>query len=456
MEKFFLYIESKKEDHLNELKEFLSIPSISSQSDYDNNTRNCAQWVAEHMALIGLQNIGLFETPRHPVVYGEWLGAPGKPTILIYGHYDVQPPDPLNLWTSPPFKPVIRGDNLYARGAVDDKGQIFIHFKSIECYMRTCGALPLNVKMLIEGEEEIASKNLEDFTREHKDILKADFALISDSSMFRKGMPSVCFGLRGIAYMEIELTGPNHDLHSGSFGGAVQNPVHALCKIIASLHDEDGKVTIPGFYHDVLPISEQEQKEFNRLPHNDEEFAKGIGIRSLYGEKGYNTLERIWIRPTLELNGIWGGYTGEGEKTIIPSKAYAKISMRLVPNQRYREIAGLFTKYIKAIAPKTVDIKVKTLSGCEPTITRIDTPAVKAISNALEKAFGVKPLFQREGGSIPVVAHLKSVLNLDSVLVGFGLPDANAHAPDEHININNIYSGIKTLVYFYKELSGYY
>jgi len=452
MEQMLSLVDQNKERYINELRDLIAIPSVSSQKNHDTDIRRCAEWVANHMIAIGMQKAQVFETPGHPIVYSEWLGAPGKPTVLLYGHYDVQPVDPVNLWSSPPFELSLRGENMYARGTADDKGQIFIHFKAIEAYVRNGGRLPVNVKMIIEGEEEVGSPNLATFVADHKELLKSDLVLISDSSMFAKGVPSIGYGLRGLAYMEIELTGPNRDLHSGSFGGSVHNPIQALTEIISSLHDKNGKITIPGFYHDVLALTKAERTAFKKLPHNDKRYAKELGVKELYGEKGFSTLERLWARPTLECNGIWGGYTGEGAKTVLPSKAFAKISMRLVPNQSSAKIAKLFEKHIKKIAPKTVEVKVSTHHGGEPVVTPLDSPGVQAAIAALEKGFGKKPLYQREGGSIPIVVQFKKILGLDTVLLGFGLPDENAHAPDEHLNIDNFFGGIRTSIHFFNEL----
>lgn len=456
MQKIISFVDSNKDRYLSELKDFLAIPSVSSQKNHAPDMRRCAQWVADHMRTVGMQNIQIFETKGHPVVYSEWTGAPGKPTVLFYGHYDVQPVDPLNLWTSPPFEATIRGENLYARGSADDKGQVFIHLKAIEAYMKNGGSLPVNLKMIVEGEEEVGSENLDDFVKGHKDLLKADLVLISDSSMFAKGVPSVCYGLRGLSYMEVEVTGPNRDLHSGSFGGSVHNPIQALSEMIASLHDKNGKVTIPGFYKDVRPLTKTERSAFKKLPWNDKRYSKELGVGQLYGEKGFTTLERLWARPTLECNGIWGGYTGEGAKTVLPSKASAKISMRIVADQDSGKISKLFEKHIRKIAPKTVTVKVQAHHGGEPAITPIDSPGVQAAVAALEKGFGKKPLYQREGGSIPIVVQFKKILGLDTVLLGFGLPDENAHAPDEFINLDNFFGGIRTSVHFYSELPDYW
>ncbi|KAB2926058.1 MAG: dipeptidase [Bacteroidetes bacterium] len=456
MEQVMQYIAANKERYLSELKDFLSIPSVSSQSSHNADTQRCAQWVADHMRSIGMNNVKVMPTPGHPVVYSEWLGAPGAPTVLFYGHYDVQPVDPLNLWDSPPFEMSIRGEKIFARGSADDKGQVFIHFKGIEALMKRNGRLPVNVKMLIEGEEEVGSANLDDFVKANKELLKADLVLISDSSMFAKGVPSICYALRGLSYLEIEVAGPNRDLHSGSFGGSVHNPIQALSEMIASLHDKNGRITIPGFYKTVRPLSKAERDAFRKLPFKEKAYAKELGVKELYGEKGFSSLERVWARPTLECNGIWGGYTGEGAKTVLPSKAFAKISCRLVPDQTSGAVAKLVEKHLKKIAPKTVDVKVTFLHGGEAAITPIDSAGVKAAVAALEKGFGKKPLYQREGGSIPIVVQFKKLLGLDTVLLGFGLPDENAHSPNEFLNIDNFYGGIRTSVHFFTELPSYW
>ncbi|HLF20243.1 MAG TPA: dipeptidase [Bacteroidota bacterium] len=456
MEKVLSFAESNKDRYLSELKDFLAIPSVSSQGEHNKDTRRCAEWVANQMRTVGMNNVQIFETPGHPVVYGDWLAAAGKPTVLFYGHYDVQPVDPVNLWTSPPFEATIRGENLYARGSADDKGQVYIHLKAIESYMKNSGGLPVNIKMIIEGEEEVGSANLDNFVKGHKDLLKADLVLISDSAMFAKGVPSVCYGLRGLAYMEVEITGSKSDLHSGSFGGSVHNPIQALSEMISMLHDKNGRVAIKGFYDDVRALSKAERAAYKKLPWNDKKYTKDLGVKQLYGEKGYTTLERLWARPTLECNGIWGGYTGEGAKTVLPAKAFAKISMRLVPDQSSDRAAKLFEQQIKRIAPKTVDVKVRALHGGEPAITPIESPGVQAAVAALQKGFGKKPLYQREGGSIPIVEQFKRILGLDTVLLGFGLPDENAHAPNEHINLDNFFGGIRTSIHFYNELPNYW
>jgi acetylornithine deacetylase/succinyl-diaminopimelate desuccinylase-like protein len=347
VEKVLAFVESNQQRYIAELRDFLAIPSVSSQNEHAADIQRCAKWVAEHLQALGMEHVQVHQTKGHPVVYADWLHAEGKPTVLIYGHYDVQPVDPIDLWESPPFEGTIRGENLYARGTADDKGQVFVHFKAIEALIRNTGGLPVNIKIMVEGEEEIGSAHLEEFVREQKTLLKSDVVVISDSSMYAKGVPSICYGLRGLAYLEIEVTGPNRDLHSGSFGGSVHNPIQALAEMIASLHDRHGRITVKGFYDAVLPLTKDERNAFKRLPFSDKKYAKDLGVRSLYGEKGFTTLERVWARPTLECNGIWGGYTGEGAKTVLPSKASAKISMRLVPNQRSTTIARLFEKHFK-------------------------------------------------------------------------------------------------------------
>lgn len=455
MEQVLSFLEKNKEKFLGELKEFIAIPSISTKAENKNDVQKCADWAADHLKKVGMTEVKIFQTEGHPIVYAEWSGAKGKPTVLIYGHYDVQPVDPVELWESPPFEATIRGENIYARGTADDKGQVFIHFKAIEAYLKNYGSLPINIKMILEGEEEVGSVNLPKFLKENKELLKADLIVVSDSSMFAKGVPSICYGLRGLCYMQIDLVGPKSDLHSGSFGGSVHNPIQALAEIIASLHDKNGRITIPGFYDDVLPLTKKEREAFKKLPWNDKKYAKELGVKELYGEKGYTTLERLWARPTLECNGIWGGFTGEGAKTVLPSKASAKISMRLVPHQKSAKIAKLFERHIKKIAPKTVQVTVRNLHGGEPAITPIDSPGVQAAVAALERGFGKKPLYQREGGSIPIVVEFKKILGLDTVLLGFGLPDENAHAPNEFLNLDNFYGGMRTVAHLFNELPNY-
>jgi acetylornithine deacetylase/succinyl-diaminopimelate desuccinylase-like protein len=449
MENILSFIKKNHSRYLSELKELLAIPSVSSQTERKPDMRRAVEWLKNHMTTIGLQNAQILETEGHPIVYADWLFAAGKPTILIYGHYDVQPEDPVDLWKTPPFEATECNGNLYARGTADDKGQIFIHLKAIEAFLQTGGALPVNVKIIFEGEEEIGSEHFADFLLKYKELLKADVVLISDSDIFAAGVPAVTYALRGISYLEVEVTGTNSDLHSGTFGGAFHNPIQALTEMIASLHDKNGKITVKGMYDDVRPLTKAERTAFKKLPWNDRDYAKKYGVKHLYGEKGYITLERLWARPTLECNGIWGGYTGEGAKTVIPSKAYAKISMRIVPNQSSAKIAKLFENHIKKIAPKTVRVEVRNLHGGEPAITPIDSPGVMTAMEAMEKGFGKKPLYQRDGASIPIVVDFKKILGIDSVLLGFGVPDENAHAPNEFIILDNFFNGIVTVVHYF-------
>ncbi|MDE3078175.1 MAG: dipeptidase, partial [Chloroflexota bacterium] len=380
---------------------------------------------------IGLRNGQLLETGGHPVAYADWLGAPGAPTVLIYGHYDVQPVDPLSLWDTPPFEPAVRHGELYARGAADDKGQVLMHLAAIEALLQTEGVLPVNVKLLIEGEEEIGSPNLDAFIAAHKELLAAEVAVISDTPMYGRGIPSLCYGLRGLAYFQIDVTGPNSDLHSGAFGGAVDNPCNVLAHMLAKLKDEQGHILIPGFYDAVRPLSGQERRELAKLPFDEPAYCSAIGVHALAGEPGYSVLERTWARPTLDVNGLWGGFQGAGSKTIIPAEAHAKVSCRLVPDQDPGQVAEQFEAFVRQIAPPTVAVQVQRLHGGRPSITPIDHPATRAAVKALERAFRKDVVFMREGGSIPVVATFDSLLGLPTVLLGIGLPDEHAHAPNE-------------------------
>lgn len=451
MEEIIGYIKNNKENYIEELKEFLRIPSISTLPEYKNEVKRCAKFIADQLKNIGLSRVEIFKTEGHPIVYGEWLGAPGKPTVLVYGHYDVQPVDPVDLWDSPPFEPVIKNGNIYARGATDDKGQVFVHFKSVEAFFKKEGSLPLNIKFLIEGEEEVGSENLHSFLKNNIDLLKCDAVLVSDTSLFKEGTPTLTYGLRGIAYMEVEVTGPNRDLHSGAFGGAVANPVNVLADIISKLHDKNRRVTIPGFYDDVLKLSKKERENFKALKYSDKELSKNLEVGELFGEKGFSTLERLWARPTLDCNGIFGGFTGKGAKTIIPSKATAKISMRLVPNQNPEKISKQFTRYIQKLAPKSVKFNVKDLQGGYPSLTPLNDPATIAAARAMEKAFGKKTIFMREGGTIPIVAVFTKKLKAPVVLMGLGLNSENLHSPNEHFNLNHFHLGIQSSAYFLKE-----
>jgi acetylornithine deacetylase/succinyl-diaminopimelate desuccinylase-like protein len=448
------FINTSRDRYLDELKEYLAIPSISALPQHAADVQRCAEWTADEMRRIGMQNVRLVETPGHPVVYGDWLGAEGAPTILFYGHYDVQPVDPLELWESPPFEATIRDGEIYARGAADDKGQVFMHFKAIEAHLKQNGRLPVNMKVILEGEEEVGSANLDDFIKEHQTELKADVVVISDSPMFDRGIPSICYGLRGLVYFQIDLRGTKSDLHSGSFGGAVANPNMVLAQILAQMKDRGGRVKIPGFYDDVQELREAERAEWKRLPFNETRYRKELGAPKLFGESGYSTLERVWARPTLEVNGILGGFTGEGAKTVIPAVAMAKVSMRLVPNQDPDRIAELFEAYVKKVAPKTVEVKVTRMHGGKPWLTDFDNRFVQAAGRAIEKGFGKTPVFNREGGSIPVVATFQEILGLPSVLFGVGLPDENAHAPNEKLDLQNFHGGVIASAYLYQEIGG--
>ncbi len=448
------FIDSNKEKYLDELKEFLSYPSISNNPENKKDVEQCASYIKEHLQKIGMEHAEVYPTAGHPVVYADWLHAGNdKPTVLIYGHYDVQPVDPIDLWTSPPFKADIRNGKIYARGAADDKGQVMIHFKAIEAHLANNKSLPVNIKLIIEGEEEIGSVNLEKFISDHKELLKSDVVVISDTAMYDADHPAIGYALRGLCYMQIELTGPNRDLHSGQFGGAVENPINALANIITKLKDDKGRILIDGFYDEVVSLSKQERDEFKELPFDDNEYKASLGVNELFGEEGYSTLERLWARPTLDCNGIWGGFTGEGAKTVLPSKAYAKISMRLVPNQDPAKIEKLFTDYVKKITPKSVKISVSGLHHGKPAMTPIDSKWVKAAFEAMKQAFGKKPVFIREGGSIPIVVTFQEILKAPAVLLGFGLPDENAHSPDENMSLNNFHRGIITSSIFYNELA---
>jgi len=454
MSKITDFISKNKDRYITELKHFLSFPSISTNPENKKDVLECAEYIKEHLETLGMEHVTIYPTKGHPVVYADWLNAGSdKPTVLIYGHYDVQPVDPLDLWTTPPFEADIRGGNIYARGSADDKGQVFIHLKALEAHLKNNRSLPLNIKLIIEGEEEIGSIHLGDFINEHKELLKCDVVVISDTSMYDKDVPAIGYALRGLCYMELEVTGPNRDLHSGQYGGAVDNPINALAHIITKLKDDKGKVLIDGFYDDVEPLSNEEKEGFKKLPFSDEKYAKGLNVEKLFGEAGYTTLERTWARPTLDCNGIWGGFTGDGAKTVLPSKAYAKISMRLVPNQDPDKIEKLFTEYVNKITPKTVKVKIKGLHHGKGAMTPIDTKWMKAASKAMAQGFGKEPVFIREGGSIPIVVTFKEMLGADTVLLGFGLPDENAHSPDEHLNLNNFQNGIMTSAIFYNEMA---
>ena len=447
------FINVNRDRYLDELKALLAIPSISALPEHAADVTRCAEWCADEMRRIGLEHVRLIETPGNPVVYGDWLGAPDAPTILFYGHYDVQPVDPLNLWTSPPFEATIRDGEIYARGSADDKGQVFMHFKAVEAHMKQNGRLPVNIKFILEGEEEVGSEHLDDFVRAHKDELHADVVVISDSPMFARGVPSMCYGLRGLVYFQIDLRGSSTDLHSGSFGGAVANPAFVLAQMLAQMKDRGGRIKIPGFYDDVVPLQEAERQAWATLPFNEKQYKKDFGIPKVFGESGYTTLERTWARPTFEVNGLLSGFTGEGAKTVLPAVAMAKVSMRLVANQDPDKIAKLFEDYVHAIAPKTVQATVTRMHGGKPWMTAYDNPFVQAAGRAIERGFGRAPVFTREGGSIPVVSTFQEELGLPSVLFGVGLPDENAHAPNEKLDVGNFHNGIIASAILYQEIA---
>src|ERR671930_115226 len=453
MDKIIDFINVNRDRYLDELKKLLAIPSISALPEHAGDVRRCAEWIADEMRRIGMQNVRLIETPGNPVVYGDWLNAAGKPTILFYGHYDVQPVDPLNLWTTPPFEADVRDGEIYARGSADDKGQVFMHIKAVEAHMKKAGHLPLNIKFFIEGEEEVGSVHLDEFVRTHKNELAADVVVISDSPMFDRGIPSICYGLRGLTYFQIDLRGSKSDLHSGSFGGAVANPAFVLAQLLTQMKDRSGRIKIPGFYDSVRPLSDAERAEWKKLPFNETRYRKELGAPKLFGETGYSTLERVWARPTFEVNGLLSGFTGEGAKTVLPAVAMAKVSMRLVPNQDPDKIAAQFEAYVQDVAPKTVEVQVTRMHGGKPWMTSYDNPFVQAAGRAIERGFGQKPVFTREGGSIPVVSTFQEELGLPSVLFGVGLPDENAHAPNEKLDLSNFQNGILASAYLYEEIA---
>jgi len=449
------YIEQNKDRFLNELFDFLRIPSVSADSKFQPDMLRAAAYIKDKLSAAGLDNTEICATAGHPIVYAEKIVDVSFPTILVYGHYDVQPADPYELWDSAPFEPTIKKTKahpdgaIFARGSCDDKGQIYMHVKAIEM-MLADGKLPCNVKIMFEGEEEVGSEHLGTFVKENKEKLKADLILISDTSIIANDIPSVETGLRGLTYMEVAVTGPNRDLHSGVYGGAVANPVNVLCQMIASLHDADGKITVKGFYDKVNELSQEERDALEAAPFDLEEYKADLDIAEVSGENGYTTRERASIRPTLDVNGIWGGYTGEGSKTVLPSKAFAKISMRLVPDQDWEEIAELFEAHFKAIAPPTVKIKVSRHHGGQPYVTPLDSPGYQAAMLAMEEAFGKKPVPTRGGGSIPIVALFEKELGLKSILFGFGLDSDALHSPNEHYGLFNFYKGIETIPLFYK------
>lgn len=446
------YLKEHEKESLEQLKDFLRIPSISAQSNHAGDVRRCASWVSDYLKNVNFKS-EICETGGHPAVLAEYHVSDSVPTILIYGHYDVQPVDPINLWKTSPFEPIEEGGYLIARGSTDDKGQMFAHLKAVEAYMKTVGKLPVNLKFLIEGEEEAGADNLTGFIKKNKDRLIADVVLVSDGSQYGPDMPAINFGLRGIAFVEVKLTGPDRDLHSGSFGGAVANPINTLCKMIGSLHDESGRVTIKGFYDNVYEPTKWEREQFAKLPFSKDEYQTSTGAPKLWGEKGYSPLEQNWIRPTLDCNGITGGYQGEGSKTIIPSWASAKITMRLVPNMKPSEICDKFEAHFRKICPDTVKLEVIKHGGATPVQVSTEGPWLAAAAKAIKTGFGKEPYFTKEGGSIPVVETFKTVLGIDTLLIGFGQQNDNAHSPNERFSIRDFHRGCLTSAALLEELS---
>ena len=444
------HIESRRDEYLEELQTFLRIPSISTDSTHRPDMHRAAEYVREQLVSSGM-TAEIVPTEGHPIVFGERIEHADRPTVLIYGHYDVQPVDPIDLWETSPFEPDIRNDCLFARGSADDKGQVFIHFKSAQAFLEVAGELPLNIKFLVEGEEEIGSPNLQPFVDSRLERLTADAAVISDTTMFSKETPSIAYGLRGLSYLQIDVQGPDRDLHSGSFGGPVANPAFVLSQILASLKDENDRVLIPGFYDRVRELTSEEKEAFASLPFDEEAYRADLGVKRLAGERGYTPLEQLWARPTLEVNGLLSGFTAEGAKTVLPSRAMAKVSMRLVPDQDPGEIDELFKSYVMAQAGETVSVKVTPMHGGKPWVASLDHPAIQAAANAVEAGFGKRPVFQREGGSIPIVATFQETLGIPTVLMGIGLPDENAHAPNENLYLPHFFNGIKASAYFMAE-----
>lgn len=454
MNKTQQFISENKQHFLDQLFDLLRIPSISADPAYSKDVHACATWIAQALKNSGADHVEICQTAGYPIVYGDKIIDPNLPTVLVYGHYDVQPADPLDLWDAPAFEPIIKKTEIhpdgaiFARGACDDKGQMFMHIAAFEAMMKT-GELPCNVKFMIEGEEEVGSPNLSIFVKNNREKLKADAILVSDTGMLSNDTPSITTGLRGLSYVEVEVTGPNRDLHSGLYGGAVANPINILSQMIASMQDENNRITIPGFYDKVIELSREERDEMARAPFSHDNYCKALDIKDTHGEAGYSTMERNSIRPTLDVNGIWGGYTGEGAKTVIASKAYAKISMRLVPDQSPEEITELFTKHFEAIAPNSVRVKVTPHHGGEAAVTPIDFPAYLAASKAIEHTYGKKPIPVRSGGSIPIIALFEKELGLKTILLGFGLDSDAIHSPNEHYGLFNFFKGIETIPFFY-------
>ena len=447
------YIDSHRETWLEEVNDFLRIPSVSTDAEHVGDIQAAAEWLADKLRAAGCDEVELWPSEGHPVVFGAWRKAEGAPTLLVYGHYDVQPEEPVELWDSPPFEPTVRDGKLFARGSADDKGQLYIHVKALEAWLATAGSCPVNLVFLIEGEEEVGSPNIGAVVKEHQERLACDAVMVSDTIMFAAGVPSITYSLRGLAYMQLDLSGARGDLHSGSFGGAVVNPAEALARMIASCRDaETGRVTIPGFYDDVIPLTEEERAQWDALPLDEEAYRAELGVDALLKEDDYGLLERTWARPTFEVNGFLSGFTGEGSKTVLPAKAMAKISMRLVANQHPDTIMDAVEKHLRAVTPSGVRLEITRMQGGTPWLTPQDHPVMQAASRAMERGFGADPVFMREGGSIPLVSLLEELFEVPAVLMGIGLPDENAHAPNENLDLDNFYGGIASSAYFFEEL----
>ncbi len=447
------YLQENQDRFVEDLKQALRIPSVSAKPEHKADVERCARHIAGELGRVGMTRAEVIPTAGHPIVYAEWLGAPGKPTVLFYGHYDVQPPEPLELWETPPFEPTTRDGKIVARGACDDKGQVYMHLKAIESHFRVAGGLPVNLKMVIEGEEEVGSENLEAFLRQNAAQVGADVLVVSDTNMLDAAQPALCYGLRGILYCEVELRGPRRDLHSGEFGGAVPNAANALAALIAALKDGDGRITVPGFYDRVRPLSREEREALRRLPFDAQAFLAEAGVSVDVGERGYATLERVWVRPTLDVNGIWSGYTGAGSKTVIPAVAHAKVSMRLVPDQEPAELFPRFAAYVKKLAPPGTTVTVTDMHSCKPFLISPEHPTVRAAQRALERAWGKPAALIREGGSVPVMNTFSEILGLPCVLMGFGLHDDQVHAPNEKFSLTSFHGGTRSVAYLYEELA---
>ena len=446
-------VATRREEWLEELSEFLRIPSVSTDREHNSDVRDAAAWLVRHLTRAGATEVEIWETPGHPVVYGAWRGAEGAPTLLVYGHYDVQPADPIAEWTSPPFEPLVRGNKIVGRGAADDKGQLYVHIKALQAWLETHGRCPVNIVYLIEGEEEVGSPNVDTVVRERLEQLSCDAVIVSDTTMFAPGLPTLCNGLRGLAYLQIDLRGPNRDLHSGMFGGAVINPAETLARMLAACRDEHGRVTIPGFYDDVAEVPADERADWADLPFDNDAYVSGLEVDALLNTGEFSILESLWSRPSFDINGLLSGFTGEGSKTVLPATAMAKVSMRLVANQDPDKIANAFEAYMRAIAPPGVRMQITREHGGKPWSTPREHPILSAAARALERGFGAEAVFVREGGSIPLISTLEELFQAPTVMMGLGLPDENAHGPDENLDLDNFFSGIISSAYFFEELA---